>query len=178
MNARRRGGFTLIELVVVIALLSLALLFAVPGFLQYRRNADLAEAVSNLILAAGNAKSAALKSGRNAFVQANDTATGWRSGWFVFVDTNWNNQYDPDTDQLVMSHAALSADLSATPSAGSTLEAGYLMFNGGGFPRNKGSGTPSGTVTLGTQGRSVNVVVDNSGRLKSCTVGTSGCSAL
>ena len=177
-SPRRGRGFTLIEMIVVLALLSVLMLFAVPSFLQYRRSADLSDAVSNLVLAAGNAKSAALKSGRNAFVQANNTGTGWTSGWFVFVDTNWNNQYDAGTDELVMSHNALSADLSAASSAGSTLAAGYLLFNAGGFPRTKTAGQANGTVTLTTDGRSVNVIVDNSGRLRTCKVGTSGCTAM
>lgn len=171
-------GFTLIELMVVVALLSTMMLFAVPSFLQYRRNADLSDAVSNLIIAAGNAKSAALKSGRNAFVQANDTTAGWTSGWFVYVDTNWNNQYDEGVDDIVMSHAALPADLSATGSAGSTFASGYLLFNGAGFPRTKLGASGNGTITLTTDGRSTNVIVDTSGRLRSCKVGTAGCSAM
>lgn len=175
---RRRRGFTLIELLVVLALLSVMMMLGAPSFLQYRRNADLSDAVSNLVLAAGNAKAAALKSGRNAFVQVNDTGTGWRSGWFVFVDTNWNNQYDAGTDELVISHNALPGDLTVTPLAGSTLASGYLLFNGGGFPRTKTNTQANGTLTIATDGRSTNVIVDNSGRLRTCKVGTSGCTAL
>lgn len=179
MNApRRRRGFTLIELLVVIALLSVMMMLGAPSFLQYRRNADLSDAVSNLVLAAGNAKAAALKSGRNAIVQVNNTTTGWRSGWFVFVDTNWNNTYDEGTDELVVSHAALPADLSFTPLTGSTLASGYLLFNAGGFPRTKTNTPANGSVTITTEGRSTNVIVDNSGRLRTCKVGTSGCAAL
>lgn len=177
---RSRRGFTLIELVVVLALLSVMMLFAVPSFLQYRRNADLSDAVSNIILAAGSAKSAALKSGRNTFVQVNNTATGWSSGWIVFVDTNWNNQYDAGVDDLMISHNALSRDLTATPSTGSTLAEGYLMYNAGGFPRTKTApnGPANGAITVATEGRSTNIIVDNSGRLRSCKVGTAGCTAL
>lgn len=182
MNALRRGrGFTLIELLIVTALLSVLMVLGAPNFMQYRRNADLSDAVSNLVMAAGNAKSAALKSGRNAIVQVRNAGTGWTSGWIVFVDTNWNNAYDAGTDELVMSHDALSNDLSATPAAGTTLAAGYLLFNAGGFPRTKTStetNTPNGSLTLATTGRSTNVIVDNSGRLRTCKVGTTGCAAL
>lgn len=173
-----RRGFTMIELLVVVALLSVMMLVGAPSFLQYRRNADLADAVSNVIIAAGNARAAALKSGRNAFLQVNNIGTGWSSGWFVFVDNNWNNQYDVDTDELVVSHSALSSDLSATSSAGSTLASGYLLFNAAGFPRTKAGASGNGTVTFTTDGRSTNVIVDTSGRLRSCKVGTAGCTAM
>lgn len=176
-RSRSSSGFTLIELLVTIAVAAVLGMVAVPSFLEYRRNSELSHTVSNLIVAAGSAKSAALKSGRNAFVQVNNTATGWRSGWFVFVDNNWDNDYDEGTDEVVMRQEPLSTDVTVSASTAS-FTAGYLMFNGAGFPRLKAGGTGNGTLTLATSSRSSNVIVDGSGRLRSCKVGTSGCTAL
>ena len=98
---RRRShvlGFTLIELMVTVAIGTVLMVVAAPNLIQFRKNAQLSDAVSNLILATGTAKSAALKTGRDAYVVRNDNAMGWSSGWFVFVDNNWNQQYDAGTD--------------------------------------------------------------------------------
>jgi type IV fimbrial biogenesis protein FimT len=176
-HARRRSqGFTLIELLVTLAIGTILMLVAAPSFVDYRRNSELSDAASSLVLAAGSAKSAALKSGRNVFVQAAVTADGWRSGWFVFSDTNWNNQYDAATDELIMQHEALSNDLTVVAGAGTPFADGYLMFSGAGFPRIKpGTGVGNGSVTLSSPKRSTTVIVDATGRIRSCKTGAPGC---
>jgi type IV fimbrial biogenesis protein FimT len=173
----RARGFTLIELLVTIAIAAVLMLVAAPNFVQFRRNAQLSDAVSNLILSAGTAKSNALKTGRNTFVQVNDTGVGWRSGWFVFVDNNWNNQYDIASDTVVMRHDALVADITVTPTASTTFADGYLMLNGNGFPKTKAGGIGNGTLTLSVTNKSSNVIMDTAGRVRSCKTGTTGCSA-
>lgn len=178
-RARRRSrGFTLIELMVTLAIATVLMLVAAPSFVSYQRNSELSDAASSLVLAAGSAKSAALKSGRNVFVQAVDTTAGWRSGWFVFSDTNWNNQYDEGTDEVILRHEALSSQLAAVPSTGTPFASGYLMFNGAGFPRTKTNAVGSGAVTISSVNRSTNVIVDATGRIRACKTGAAGCTAM
>lgn len=177
-HCRGSRGFTLVEMMVTVAIGSVLMLVAVPGLVEYRKNAQLSDAVSNLILASGTAKSAALKSGRNAFVAVNDTATGWTSGWYVFVDNNWNNTYDVASDEVVIRHDALPADIAATAAGTTAFSAGYLMFNGSGFPKTKAGGVGNGTLVLATTVRSSSIVVDTAGRVRSCKTGSTGCSAV
>jgi len=174
---RRSAGFTLIELLVTFAIATVLMLVAGPSFIDYRRNSELSDAVSGLVLAAGSAKSAALKSGRNVYVQAQDTSTGWTSGWLVFTDNNWNNAYDAGTDDVILRHEPLSSEIASAPAASTPFAAGYLMFNGAGFPRIKppGTGVGNGTLTLSTSKRSTNVIIDTTGRIRSCKTGTAGC---
>ena len=51
---RRNGGFTLIELMVTIALAAVLMTIAAPSFVQYQRNSELTS-LTNSLLAAINA---------------------------------------------------------------------------------------------------------------------------
>lgn len=177
---QRVSGFTLIELLVTIAIGVVLMLVAAPSLVQFRKNAQLSDAVSNFILATGTAKSAALKSGREAYVVRNDNTLGWQSGWFVFVDNNWDQQYTAGTDELVLKHDAISSDITITTPGTTALSAGYLLFSGSGFPKTKTGGVGNGTLVMALpdpNGRSSSIVVDTAGRVRSCKTGSAGCSA-
>lgn len=177
---QRLNGFTLIELLVTIAIGVVLMLVAAPSLVQFRKNAQLSDAVSNFILATGTAKSAALKSGREAYVVRNDNTLGWQSGWFVFVDNNWDQQYTAGTDELVLKHDAISSDITITTPGTTALSAGYLLFSGSGFPKTKTGGVGNGTLVMALpdpNGRSSSIVVDTAGRVRSCKTGSAGCSA-
>jgi type IV fimbrial biogenesis protein FimT len=177
----RLAGFTLIELLVTLAIGVVLMVVAVPSFVQFRKNADLSDAVSSFIMASGAAKSAALKSGQNTFMAVNDTAIGWKSGWIVFQDTNWNNTYEEGTDTVVFQREALASDIVVTTPPTTTAASGYLVFTGSGFPGQKLSATTvggmgNGVVVMANTQRSSSIVVDTSGRVRSCKTGESGCS--
>ncbi len=179
-HGRGTGGFTLIELLVTIAIGVVLMLVAAPNLIQFRKNAQLSEAVSNFVLATGTAKSAALKSGREAYVMRNDNALGWPSGWFVFVDNDWDQLYTAGTDELLLRHDAVNADITISAPGTTALSAGYLLFNGSGFPKTKAGGIGNGTLVMALpdpNGRSSSIVVDTAGRVRSCKTGTPGCSA-
>lgn len=177
-SRRRSAAFTLIELLMTIAILAVALMVAAPSFIEYRRNSELSDAVGNMVLAAGSAKAAALKTGRNVIVRPNDTSVGWTSGWFVYVDSDWDNTYDEGTDDVVIRHDAVSSIVSASAGTGTTFADNYLMFNGQGFPRTTAGASASGALTFATTSRSTAVIVDSTGRARSCRTGTTGCSAI
>lgn len=179
-SAARALGFTLVELMVTLAIGVVLMVVAVPGFVQFRNNAQLSDTVSSLILASGTAKSAALKSGKNAFVVVNDTTAGWRSGWYVFLDNNWDQTYDAG-DEVLLRHDAVSTDVAVSAPGTTALSAGYLLFNATGFPKTKTGAvgtSASGTVVMATPYRSSTVIVDTAGRVRSCKTDSAGCSAL
>lgn len=163
-------GFTLVELMVTIAIVTILMLVAVPSFVQFRRNAQLSDAASNFIAAAGTAKSGALKTGRNALLVPNDATLGWRTGWFVFVDNNWDEQYDA-ADEVLLRHEALTADITVTTPGTTAFSDGALLFNGSGFPKTKGGLAGNGTLVMAIPGRSSSIVVNNAGRVRSCPTG-------
>ena len=176
----RTRGFTLIELLVTISIGTLLMLVAVPNFVQFQRNAQLSDAVSNFIGAANTARANAMKQGINTYMVPNNATVGWSSGWYVFADTNFNKAYDGGTaEPIILSHEALdnSVVIKTTPS--SSLADNYLMFNGSGYPRLKTGAFSASTIELRNTARASSVVIDLAGRVRSCKTGTTtDCPAL
>lgn len=172
-------GFTLIELLITISIATLLMLVAVPNFVQFRRNAQLSDAVSSFISAANTARANAMKQGVNTYMVANDSAVGWASGWQVFTDVNFNTVYDSATEAVVLSREAIDSSVTIKTAPGSTLAANYLMFNGSGYPRLKNGGFSAATIEMRNSVRASSVVIDLAGRVRSCRTGTSpDCPAL
>ena len=172
-----QGGFTLIELLITMVIGTTLMLVAVPSFVEFQRNSRLSDAVSTFIGAANAARANAMKQGLNTYlVPISGTGSNWSSGWMVYADTNWNKVYDAGTDTVILSHEAPGADVSLVPSTGSSFADGYLMFNGSGYPRLKNGGFGAGTMVMSNiTPRSSSIIVDSSGRVRSCKTGSTGC---
>lgn len=176
MTAR---GFTLIELLVTISIGTLLMLVAVPNFVQFRRNAQLSDAVSNFIGSANTARANAMKQGINTYMVPNNAAVGWSSGWYVFADANFNTAYDGGTEAVIVSHEAIDNSVAIKTTPSSSLAANYLMFNGSGYPRLKTGAFSAATIELRNTARASSVVIDLAGRVRSCKTGTTtDCPAL
>lgn len=167
-------GFTLIELMVTIAIGTLLMMVAVPSFVQFQRNAQLSETVSSFITAANTARANAMKQGLNTYLTPN-TGTSWSSGWMVYADSNWNQTYDAGTDEVVLRREAISTEVSITTPGASSLTSGYLLFNGSGYPRLKSGGFSQATIVINNTARSSSIIIDLAGRVRSCKTGSTGC---
>jgi type IV fimbrial biogenesis protein FimT len=165
-----QAGFTLVELMITLAVAGLLGMVAVPSFMQFQRNAQLSDATGNFISAANAARANAMKRGMNTYLIP-ATGTNWSSGWLVYTDTNWNQIYDAATDEVVLRHEGLSADVTISTPSASTLSSGYLLFNGSGYPRMKSGGFAGGTIIMSNTVRSSSIIIDPAGRLRSCKTG-------
>lgn len=90
-------GFTLIELMIVIALVAILTSLAVPGFSQFLSKRSVSAAAATLATDYRFARSEAIK--RSSFVtvcRSTDSATcagtseSWHGGWIVFADADGN----------------------------------------------------------------------------------------
>lgn len=85
MQSRYRG-FTLIELMVVVALAAILLGIGVPSFTGFIAGQRLKTAAGDFAMAAVFARSEAIKRNTDVVITAASSgATGWRDGWTVAV---------------------------------------------------------------------------------------------
>ena len=89
----KNNGFSLIELLVVVAMMGILLVVAVPGFQDTIESATTNSQVKVLLTTLNLARSEAIKRSANVSICATndgvDCAAGeWNSGWMVFVDNN------------------------------------------------------------------------------------------
>ena len=171
--ANRSAGFTLIELLVTIAIGTILMVVAVPSFVAFQRNAQLSDAVSNFIAAVNIARSNSMKQGIDSYLVPNN-GTDWKTGWNVYADTNWNQSYDAVGDPIVLGTEALASSVLIGTMTGSITD-GYVRFNGSGSPRLKNNGFGGGTLVMSNGTRSSSIIIDPTGRVRSCVTGSAGC---
>ena len=147
-------GVTLIELMIVLALLAVLLASATPSFVRFLSNQRASGATNDFVHSIALARTEALKRSRRVYVAP--LAGQWRNGWAVFVDRNDNRTYEALSDEVIALHDALPASIVITNSSGSRLEPftdsgapprPYIMFDGSGYPRRRnGALSPGGLV--------------------------------
>ena len=114
-------GFTLIEVMIALAIVSILITFAVPSMRDMLVNNRLQGASSDLVADISLARgTAAAKGQRVTICQSSDSATctagsTWQSGWIVFVDGNSNGTFESANDTLIKAHQATSANVTVAP---------------------------------------------------------------
>ena len=173
-TARQASGFTLVELMVTIAIATTLMMVAVPNYISFQRNAQLSEAVNSFMAAVNVTRANAIKQGRNTYLIP-ASSTNWSSGWLVFADVNWDQAYTAGTDELVLQSESPSSALTITTPTGSSLASGYLRFNGSGYPKMINGGLATGKLVISNAYRSSTINIDGTGRVRSCKTDSTGC---
>ncbi len=130
-------GFTLIELMVTVAIAGIILTIGVPSFSQVLKNSRLASNTNSLIATLNLARSEAVKRKVKVFVRRKGSVSqNWDDGWDVFIDLNANEVFDDGTDTLLKTFSSITD--------GYTLRTGanyddWIAFLPSGF--NDGSGS-------------------------------------
>lgn len=145
----RDSGFTLLELMTAVAVISIMTAIAMPNFLAWQRSARLRSAVRGLVTDLSLARSRAISTGLD--VIGSFSKTGYR----ITVDTNGNNTADAADKSLRDKSYPAGVSMTAT-----TFSKAAALFH------------PSGSVNGGTLylGRgaapAIKVVVNFAGRIR------------
>lgn len=94
----RQHGFTLIELMITLAIAAIVLAIGVPSFQGMMRNNRAAAQMNEFTSALNLARSEAVKRGVNVGLEPN--TGGWAQGWTVFVDTDGNGSLTDAAETL------------------------------------------------------------------------------
>ncbi|GGA35652.1 GspH/FimT family pseudopilin [Dyella nitratireducens] len=166
MRAHRRPteGFTIVELMVVIAIIAVVLALAIPSYKSVTTQGRMAGEINDLATSIELARSAAIKQGLTVTIcpSANPTATPstttpacansteWNTGWIVFIDTANNQTFTTSGDTLLRIHGPFTGSdtLVYSSTAGTTTG---ITFNRMGGTNSFGTATNfgnTGTLTL------------------------------
>ncbi|MBK1654356.1 GspH/FimT family pseudopilin [Allochromatium vinosum] len=166
-TAGRQTGFTLLELMVTVAVATILLAIAVPSFQDVIRRNRLAAATNDFLASIYYTRSEAVKEDKRAIMCASSngsTCTGsWADGWIVVVDSNRNDEVD-ETDKLVLVREALSSDVfNITDNLPVASRIAYIPS---GRVRGRGNGRGNGTITIAVSGYDAKkeITISNSGR--------------
>jgi len=142
---RRESGYTMMELMMALAVVAILSFIAVPGFKYVTTSNRVATEVNGLLGDMLFARSEAVKEGATVTVCiSSDGATclgngaggAWQLGWIVFLDTNGNKQVDAGEAVIRVQPAFSGTDTFLGPA---TFNA--ITFNRMGY-------APTGVLTI------------------------------
>ena len=104
MYMERQNGFTLVELLITIVVVSVLLATAIPSFMQFIKNNRVTGQANSFVVSTQMARNEAVKRGAgttlcaaNADLDDCSDSTDWSSGWIAFSDLNRNGEIDTAT---------------------------------------------------------------------------------
>ncbi len=172
------NGFTLVELLVTLAVVAILLGIAVPNFSNLVKSNAIASQTNHFTTAINLARSEAIK--RNARViickrtgTTCSSSAQWEDGWVVFADTNSNNQVDTGEEIRILDPLNNNYTLRASSS---TLN--WIAFRADGKALRNGATFTGATFSLcgpnsdTTSSRSITMNTVGRARLSK---GTSSC---
>ena len=166
---RLHAAFSLVELMVVLAIAAFLAGIAVPSFVRIVRSVRLSGATNDLLGAMLFARSEAIKrNSRVALCKSRDGETcfidgEWDQGWIVFHDANGNAGRDSG-EAVLNRHESLSSSIRAWGNA--SVER-YMSYSATGESRLVSGGFQAGTFTLCSRnvaGEARQIVISRGGR--------------
>jgi len=116
MNGQFNRGFTLMELLVTMAVAAILLAIAVPNFQSFFNRNRVVTVTNDFITAVNYARSEAIKGGAITTLCMSSSGvactgnSGWSNGWIIWVDRNANGVMDTGVvSELIRAHGPINA---------------------------------------------------------------------
>lgn len=172
-------GFTLIELMVTLALAAILMAIATPTFTSFRRNSELTSFANNMIASINAARGEAMKRGRRAMIVPTD-GINWSSGWVVFVDIDFNATYNSASDVTIVTAEPPPSYIDVSGNGSAAPGTPYIMFDASGFPKVTSGGFGALTFTIERNDVSAGevaeqtrrIIISSAGRVRTCKPST------
>ncbi len=171
------SGFTLVELIVTISIVSIMLVLVAPSFADFMRKQRLIAATDGITSAIGQARTRALA--QSVYVTIAPIQGDWKNGWQVFSEgQNPDGVYNAATDTLLSQYDALpntmKVDYNSTAYVANAGQASgsYLIYSPNGYTSSV-TKQPQVTATFkiyyqDTSSPSRIVIVNALGRARTC----------
>jgi len=158
IHRKLQSGFSLIETMVVIVLVSIAATVAIPSFRDSITRNNLVAAANEFQLALSQARSEAIRSRVNTVMQS-VANKDWTQGWVVYTDKNYNNVQD-GTDGEVAVRGPMTKGMTVSDNG---INPGLFVFQSSGFPSFVGIGGQMRGITFTMNDQSTTVCVSTAG---------------
>lgn len=177
--SRGRGrGFTLIELMVTVAIAAVLLMVAAPSFVTFKRSSELASSTNSLVGAISMARGEALKRGRGVVIIPKDG--DWKAGWLVFVDNNGDQLHDATEAVIAREDVALPDYFTVTGTGTALGGDAFIMFDASGYTKTSTATYQAASLTIARNDLSGSslaeqtrrIVIAKTGRVRACKPAT------
>lgn len=165
---KKNTGFTLIELIVTVAIAAIVMAIGIPSFRETINQNQLTTYSNQFIGSLNLARSEAIKRGSRVTLCPSSSGTncqkiGYENGWIIFNDQNSNAEVDGEA--IVRIYEKMPEGMTLTGNA--NVET-YVSYWGDGASRLNGSpgGFQSGTLTLCKNGKARKIILSSPGRLR------------
>jgi len=177
IRKKHQAGFTLVEMMVVIAIVAILGSLAAPSFQEMLRKNRLSASVAAMQGSLNLARSEAVTRGADAriTIAANGTAGSWTNGWTVFVDqtTTANNGVAPTADVAnSVTRLSVMQELPSGVTTGQSSGApSYFIYNGQGriIDASGAIANRQFWFTDGVSGKYC-LIINSTGRVRAATV--------
>ncbi len=159
---KKNSGFTLLELAITVALISIAAAIAIPSMTTLTQNDRLTTNINTLIGHLAHARSEAVKRSQQVSICVSNNTTSctggnWQDGWIVYIDADGSNTFTAG-EEVLRAQQALSGANTLTTAIGTQVTYDYRGFvsaaSVGSFLLCDGrSGAFGKTIRISTTGR-------------------------